>query len=202
MTGLGTPVANRLVPDLVAYQGPGTSYAGPTVGPLQDATLSDPGPAGGGEMDVFSVFDALTVAGRAVGAPTTGGTDRRGVGLESPTYVSATTNKAATREMNEVPALVPAAAAPASTTVAAGIMPLADAMAAHDAALTGWSWPSPGFGVAEAGDGAGAGHRHDRTRHRRPDRPGLRPGANVGTPGDFGRLGAGGSRGAAVSPGR
>ena len=37
MTGLGTPVANLLVPDLVAYQGPGTTYSGPTVGPLQDA---------------------------------------------------------------------------------------------------------------------------------------------------------------------
>ena len=40
VTGLGTPVANLMVPDLIAYQGPGTTYAGPTVGPLQDATLS------------------------------------------------------------------------------------------------------------------------------------------------------------------
>ena len=39
VTGLGTPVANLLVGDLVAYQGPGTTYAGPTVGALQDATL-------------------------------------------------------------------------------------------------------------------------------------------------------------------
>ena len=31
VTGLGTPVANLLVPDLIAYQGPGTTYAGPTV---------------------------------------------------------------------------------------------------------------------------------------------------------------------------
>jgi hypothetical protein len=37
-----------------------------------------------------------------------------------------------------------ATAAPASTTVAAGIMPLADAMATHDAALTGWSSPGSG----------------------------------------------------------
>ena len=37
-----------------------------------------------------------------------------------------------------------ATAEPASTTVAAGIMPLADAMAAHDAALTGWSSPGSG----------------------------------------------------------
>ena len=34
VTGLGTPVANLLVGDLVAYQGPGTIYAGPTVGAL------------------------------------------------------------------------------------------------------------------------------------------------------------------------
>ena len=39
VTGLGTPVANLLVGDLVAYQGPGTTYSGPTVGALQDATL-------------------------------------------------------------------------------------------------------------------------------------------------------------------
>ena len=36
VTGLGTPVANLLVPDLVAYQGPGTSYSGPTVAPLAE----------------------------------------------------------------------------------------------------------------------------------------------------------------------
>src|SRR5262249_49872968 len=40
VTGLGTPIAGSLVPDLVAYQGPGTTYTGPRVGPLQDATLS------------------------------------------------------------------------------------------------------------------------------------------------------------------
>ena len=34
VTGLGTPVANLLVPDLIAYQGPGTSYSGSTVTPL------------------------------------------------------------------------------------------------------------------------------------------------------------------------
>ena len=39
VTGLGTPVANLLVSDLIDYQGPGTPYSGPTVGPLQDATL-------------------------------------------------------------------------------------------------------------------------------------------------------------------
>ena len=48
VTGLGTPVANLLVPDLVAYQGPGTSYSGPTVGPLQDAGLVNTGASSSG----------------------------------------------------------------------------------------------------------------------------------------------------------
>jgi len=67
VTGLGTPVANRLVPDLIAYQGPGTSYAGPTVAPLQNAGLVNTGTSGGGPMDVFSVFDSLTVASNGLG---------------------------------------------------------------------------------------------------------------------------------------
>jgi hypothetical protein len=61
VTGLGTPVANRLVPDLVAYQGPGTSYSGPTVARLQNAGLVDTGTSGGAPMDVFSVFDSVTL---------------------------------------------------------------------------------------------------------------------------------------------
>jgi parallel beta-helix repeat protein len=56
VTGLGTPVANLLVPDLIAYQGSGTSYAGPTVGSLQDATLSATWATGGGATS--NVFDA------------------------------------------------------------------------------------------------------------------------------------------------
>ena len=67
VTGLGTPVANLLVPDLVAYQGPGTTYAGPTVGALQDATLVDTGSSGGGTTDVFNVFSAITVSSGGVG---------------------------------------------------------------------------------------------------------------------------------------
>ncbi|MGP0065797.1 MAG: Ig-like domain repeat protein [Isosphaeraceae bacterium] len=59
VTGLGTPVANLLVPDLVSYQGPGTSYSGPTVGPLQDATAVNTGASDTGPIDVFSVFDSL-----------------------------------------------------------------------------------------------------------------------------------------------
>jgi hypothetical protein len=68
VTGLGTPAANLLVPDLAAYQGAGTTYSGAGVGPLQDASLSDVGSGGGGTLDVFSVFDAMTV-GRGGVAP-------------------------------------------------------------------------------------------------------------------------------------
>ncbi len=67
VTGLGTPVANLLVPDLIAYQGPGTSYAGPTVAPLQNAGLVNTGTSDGGPMDVFSVFDFVTVTSSGVG---------------------------------------------------------------------------------------------------------------------------------------
>jgi uncharacterized repeat protein (TIGR01451 family) len=67
VTGLGTPVANRLVPDLVAYQGPGTSYAGPLVGPLQDDTLTSTWTGGGGPTNAFNVFSAITVSSGGFG---------------------------------------------------------------------------------------------------------------------------------------
>ena len=73
VTGLGTPVANLLVPDLVAYQGAGTVYTGPPVAALQDATLVDAGSSGAGTTDVFSVFDALTMSSAGFGSgPDTG----------------------------------------------------------------------------------------------------------------------------------
>ncbi len=91
VTGLGTPEASSLVPDLVAYQGPGTSYAGPGVGPLQDATLVDTTSAGGGPIDVFSVFDALTVRSPGAGQDRTevkGSADLSTASLESPATVA------------------------------------------------------------------------------------------------------------------
>ena len=63
VTGLGTPVANLLVPDLVAYHGPGTTYSGPTVGPLQNANLVNTASGSSSEIDVFSVFDSITIGG-------------------------------------------------------------------------------------------------------------------------------------------
>jgi len=61
VTGLGTPVANLLVPDLIAYQGAGTTYSGSTVAPLQNSGLVNTGTSDSGPMDVFSVFDSFTV---------------------------------------------------------------------------------------------------------------------------------------------
>ena len=67
VTGLGTPVANLLVGDLVGYQGPGTTYAGPTVGALQGATLVNTGLGGGDTANVFTVFSAITITGGGPG---------------------------------------------------------------------------------------------------------------------------------------
>jgi hypothetical protein len=67
VTGLGTPVANLLVSDLVAYHGADTTYPGPTVGALQDATLTNTGSSSGGPTNVFSVFDSFTVTGNGHG---------------------------------------------------------------------------------------------------------------------------------------
>ncbi len=61
VTGLGTPVANLLVPDLIAYQGASTTYSGSTVAPLQNSVLVNSGTTDSGPMDVFSVFDSFTV---------------------------------------------------------------------------------------------------------------------------------------------
>jgi hypothetical protein len=73
VTGLGTPVANVLVPDLIAYQGPGTTYSGATVAAMQSSGLVNTGSSGSSPMDVFSAFDALTtksaVAGRTQPRP-------------------------------------------------------------------------------------------------------------------------------------
>ena len=67
VTGLGTPVAELLVPDLVAYEGTGTIYSGPTVGALQDTSLVDTGSSSGSTIDVFSVFDAVTATAIGLG---------------------------------------------------------------------------------------------------------------------------------------
>ncbi len=67
VTGLGTPIANLLVSDLVAYQGAGTAYSGAKVGPLQDATLDGQVSGEGSETDVINVFDSLTITAAGQG---------------------------------------------------------------------------------------------------------------------------------------
>ena len=83
VTGLGTPVANLLVANLVAYQGPGTSYSGPAVGPLQNASLNGDWTGSGGPINVFSVFDSFTVTN--VGLNHTGARAQAGRKLRSVT---------------------------------------------------------------------------------------------------------------------
>ena len=67
VTGLGTPVANLLISDLVAYQGPGTSYSGPTVAAMQNAGLVETEASDGGPDNVFSVFDSFTLTSNVTG---------------------------------------------------------------------------------------------------------------------------------------
>ncbi len=67
VTGLGTPVANRLVSDLVAYQSGTFVASGRAVAPLQSASLVNSGANGDGTIDVFSVFDSVTVTSHGLG---------------------------------------------------------------------------------------------------------------------------------------
>ena len=55
------------MPDLVAYQGTGTIYIGPTVRALQNTTLVDTGSSSDSTADVFNVFDALPVTSGGLG---------------------------------------------------------------------------------------------------------------------------------------
>jgi hypothetical protein len=121
--GLGTPVADRLVPDLIAYQGPWATYAGPTVGPLQNTKLVSTRAASSGPIDVFSVFDSLIVgtSGHARSAP-----DRANCDVVSPAGRPAATGihhaARATLEIGDPTGL---AVTETSRPVAMGILPAA-----------------------------------------------------------------------------
>jgi hypothetical protein len=67
VTGLGTPVANLVVSDLVAYQSGTFVASGPTVGALQSTNLVNTGVAGSGTTNVFAVFDSLLDMGNGLG---------------------------------------------------------------------------------------------------------------------------------------
>jgi Bacterial Ig-like domain (group 3)/MBG domain (YGX type)/Right handed beta helix region len=59
VSGLGTPIANLLVSDLVVYQSGTFTPSGPTVAPVQDANLVYTGTNDGGTTDAFAVFNSL-----------------------------------------------------------------------------------------------------------------------------------------------
>ncbi len=67
VTGLGTPVANLVVSDLVAYQSGTFVASGPTVGALQSTNLVNTGVAGSGTTNVFAVFDSLIDTSNGLG---------------------------------------------------------------------------------------------------------------------------------------
>jgi hypothetical protein len=67
VTGLGTPVANLVVSDLVAYQSGTFVASGPTVGALSNANLESTGAAGSGTTNVFAVFDSLIGTSNGLG---------------------------------------------------------------------------------------------------------------------------------------
>ncbi len=68
VTGLGTPVANLLVSDLVAYQSGTVVASGPTVAPVQNANLVNTGATAGETINVFSVFDSLIDTSTGLGS--------------------------------------------------------------------------------------------------------------------------------------
>jgi hypothetical protein len=149
VTGLGTPVANLLVPDLVAYRGAGTTYSGSTVAPLQNSGLVNTGSSDSGPMDVFSVFDALVANASDFGSSRN--PMPAGVGDPALTArdrgVANRPDGAANQGMAHVQAVVPANAAfaaPVWATGSLGMMPLADVLSAHDVALAGWASSGPG----------------------------------------------------------
>ncbi len=117
VTGLGTPVANLLVTDLVAYQGPGTSYSGPAVGAMQNAEIVNILASAGSPTDVFSVFDSFTFGSNGTGQASARGassTNRasQAVGAAGPSVSRQALNVANVLERTE--ALAPFGDAPGS----------------------------------------------------------------------------------------
>jgi hypothetical protein len=68
VTGLGSPVASSLLSDLVAYQGPGTSYSGAPVGPIQSGELVNTLVNADTSTSVQNVFDSFTLSGSDTGS--------------------------------------------------------------------------------------------------------------------------------------
>ena len=123
VTGLGTPVANLLVPDLWPIMDLARRTPARPSAPCSTAGLVNTGTSGGGTMDVFSVFDFLRVTSNGLG-------DAQGqvlsAGLGSPRYQALAPGVS---NVTSTSALVPPGAyAPgpnwAAASSPAGLMPL------------------------------------------------------------------------------
>jgi hypothetical protein len=157
VTGLGTPVANLLVPDLIAYQGPGTSYAGSTVAPLQDSGLVNSGTTDSGPMDVFSVFDFLAITGDGRGDG-----QRQVYGTDLNTSVNATLLPAgAGRGLATTLVATGFASGPATNYSAAGLAPSPSTGVAFNSVSTGLTTQQPGWSTAHGIVDAPTGFEHD-----------------------------------------
>ena len=143
VTGLGTPVANLLVPDLIAYKGPSTSYSGPTVAPLQNAGLVNTGASNGGPIDVFSVFDALTVTGNGFG-------DAQGQGATFALSNATTAPEFVGRMPVSPQTTVGLTVGAVSTSAPLGVMPLPLAGTVFTPISTGLMSPRPASSATQA----------------------------------------------------
>ena len=191
VTGLGTPIAGSLVPDLVAYHGAGTQYSGPTVGPLQDATLSGSWTAGGDTANVFSVFNAMPAGhgGLATGyqamvTPQTAG--RMAISQEGPVSTADAVSTSEGPQAQPISLTLVGSVATGSESGPIGVVPTTRHAGGPRRG------PRRLVVIAEAGRRlVGSGHRSGRRRPVAADR----------APGRPGRLGARGLRGAAVLAG-
>ena len=143
VTGLGTPVANLLVPDLIAYQGSGTTYSGPGVAPLQSAGLVNTGTSDGGVIDVFSVFDALPQSGEGLCYVQNPGHVSVPVSSIDKTHVSDLSSRPASTQNQRIirPSPTPASLRQLARAVSVSADPPQSnsGLLALDAALLGWS---------------------------------------------------------------
>jgi MBG domain (YGX type)/Bacterial Ig-like domain (group 3) len=174
VTGLGTPVANLLVPDLIAYQGPSTSYSGPTVAPLQNTGLVNTGTSDGGPMDVFSVFDALTLAGGGVGAAQGQVATSN---LSSTLYESPAAGGAGRTGASPIIAAGSTTLGPASNLSPAVLTPLPSATVALTPIATGFMPQQPAWSTVQAVVKVPTSSEHivvlQRTDHSNVSAPGL-----------------------------
>ena len=127
VTGLGTPIANLLVSDLVVYQDAGTTYSGEKVGPLQDATPDGQATGAGTETDVINVFDSITVTSASLGSSAAEGAIGRPISPQQPTSPTVASDHSARASSNATILIfapfADQAVPPSLTTMAAAVLP-------------------------------------------------------------------------------